>query len=114
MLAPTDYEITEFGKGPCADSVEKHEPASDVATVVMESLKALDPNRPIREADSCTAAILSLFDHPVSAARHRKPYGKAKCVTGFQIERWKGISIDMNFKFDAAQQLPARCRLFQF
>jgi hypothetical protein len=46
-------------EGPCADSIEKHEPASDVATVVMESLKALDPNRPIREADSCTAAIRS-------------------------------------------------------
>src|SRR6516225_11454102 len=43
-------------KGPCADSVEKHEPASDVATVVVDSLKALDPTRPIREADSCTAA----------------------------------------------------------
>ena len=38
------------------NSVEKHEPASDVATVVVDSLKALDPNRPIREADSCTAA----------------------------------------------------------
>ena len=43
-------------EGPCADSVEKHEPASDVAIVVVDSLKALDPNRPIREADSCTAA----------------------------------------------------------
>ena len=31
-------------EGPCADSVEKHEPASDVATVVVDSLKALDPN----------------------------------------------------------------------
>jgi hypothetical protein len=55
-------------EGPCADSVEKHEPASDVATVVMESLKALDPNRPIREADSCTAAILLLLDHLVGAS----------------------------------------------
>ena len=41
------------------DSVEKHEPASDVATVVMESQKPLDPNRPIRKADSCTAASLA-------------------------------------------------------
>jgi len=30
----------------CADSEEKHEPASDI-----DSLKALDPDRPIREAD---------------------------------------------------------------
>src|SRR6516162_3183219 len=38
-------------KGPSAESVEKHEPASDIDTAVAESLKALDPNRPIREAD---------------------------------------------------------------
>ena len=38
-------------KGLCADSEEKHEPASDIDTVVVESLKALDQNRPIREAD---------------------------------------------------------------
>jgi hypothetical protein len=35
----------------CADSGEKHEPASDIDTALVESLKALDPNRPIREAD---------------------------------------------------------------
>ena len=35
----------------CADSVEKHEPASDADTAVVDSLKALDPSRPIREAD---------------------------------------------------------------
>ena len=34
-----------------ADSEEKHEPASDIDTVVVDSLKALDPKRPIREAD---------------------------------------------------------------
>jgi hypothetical protein len=40
-------------KGPGADSEEKHEPASDIdtAVVVVSSLKALDPQRPIREAD---------------------------------------------------------------
>ena len=38
-------------KGPGADSVEKHEPASDIDTAVVDSLKVLDPNRPIREAD---------------------------------------------------------------
>ena len=30
---------------------EKHEPASDIDTAVVDGLKALDPNRPIREAD---------------------------------------------------------------
>jgi len=38
-------------KGLGADSEEKHEPASDIDIVVVESLKALDPERPIREAD---------------------------------------------------------------
>jgi hypothetical protein len=38
-------------KGLGADSEEKHEPASGIDTVVVDSLKALDPNRPIREAD---------------------------------------------------------------
>ena len=38
-------------KGHCADSGEKREPASDIDTALMDSLKALDPKRPIREAD---------------------------------------------------------------
>jgi hypothetical protein len=38
-------------KGLGSDSEEKHEPASDIDTVVVDSLKALDPKRPIREAD---------------------------------------------------------------
>jgi len=35
-----------------ADSVEKHEPASDIDTAMVDSLKVLDLERPIREADS--------------------------------------------------------------
>ena len=38
-------------KGPGADSEEKHEPASDIDTALMDSLKVLDPEWPIREAD---------------------------------------------------------------
>ena len=34
-----------------ADSEEKHEPVSNIDTVVVDSPKALDPKRPIREAD---------------------------------------------------------------
>ena len=38
-------------EGPGADSEEKHEPVSDIDTgVVVVGLKALDPERPIREA----------------------------------------------------------------
>jgi hypothetical protein len=39
------------GRAQCADSVEKHEPASDVSIAAVDSLKALDPNEPIRKAD---------------------------------------------------------------
>jgi hypothetical protein len=39
------------GRAPGADSEEKHEPVSDIDTVVVDSLKVLDPERPIREAD---------------------------------------------------------------
>jgi hypothetical protein len=39
------------GRAPGADSEEKHEPVSDIDTVVVGSLKVLDPERPIREAD---------------------------------------------------------------
>ena len=35
----------------CADSEEKHEPVSDIDTAAADSLKVLDPKRPIREAD---------------------------------------------------------------
>src|SRR5665647_20925 len=38
-------------KGLSADSEEKREPVSDINTAVVDSLKVLDPNRPIREAD---------------------------------------------------------------
>jgi hypothetical protein len=38
-------------EGPSADSEEKHEPVSDIDTFVVDSLKALDPERPIREAE---------------------------------------------------------------
>ena len=33
------------------ETEEKHEPASDIETALMDSLKALDPEGPIREAD---------------------------------------------------------------
>jgi hypothetical protein len=39
-----------------ADSEEKHEPVSDIDAVAVDSLKALDPKRPIREADIVSSA----------------------------------------------------------
>jgi hypothetical protein len=39
-----------------------HENFHDCCRVVVDSLKALDPNRPIREADSCNAAKGIVFN----------------------------------------------------
>jgi hypothetical protein len=36
-------------EGPGVDSEEKHEPVSDIDIAVVDSLKVLDPKRPIRE-----------------------------------------------------------------
>jgi hypothetical protein len=48
------------------DSEEKHEPVSDIDTEAVDSLKVLDPNRPIREATNVAikglpSTDLSLF-----------------------------------------------------
>jgi len=40
-------------KGRGADSEEKREPVSNINAVAVDSLKVLDPERPIREADKC-------------------------------------------------------------
>jgi hypothetical protein len=42
---------------PSADSEEKREPVSDIDIAVVDSLKVLDPKRPIREADVVQTAI---------------------------------------------------------
>ena len=39
-----------------AESEEKREPVSDIDTGVVDSLKVLDPDRPIREADIANLA----------------------------------------------------------
>ena len=49
-IVPPRLRIPSW-KGLGADSGEKHEPASGIDTELVDSLKALDPERPIREAD---------------------------------------------------------------
>ena len=44
-------------KGLGADSEEKREPASDIDTATVDGMKALDPDRPIREADMCANPV---------------------------------------------------------
>src|SRR5262249_28273507 len=45
------------GRATGADSEEKHEPVSDIDTVVVDSLKALDPEWPIREEADVRAGV---------------------------------------------------------
>ena len=51
LITKADTDIP-YWNGPGADSEEKHEPVSDIDTAVVDSLKALDLERPIREADN--------------------------------------------------------------
>jgi hypothetical protein len=50
---------------------------SDIDTAAADSLKVLDPKRPIREADICSAANSSLFDRLVGASTYRLRNGEA-------------------------------------
>src|SRR6478672_8391917 len=55
-----------YWKGLGADSEKKHEPVSDIDTVVVDSLKVLDPKWPIREADySASPRALPNRRHPL-------------------------------------------------
>jgi hypothetical protein len=51
---------TPCWKGLSAESEEKREPASDIDTATLDNLKALDPNRPIREADITERSLARL------------------------------------------------------
>ena len=62
-------------EGPGADSEEKHEPVSDIDTAEVDSLKALDPEWPIREADigrieipQCSRLMCAITDAPPRGA----------------------------------------------
>ena len=55
------------------DSEEKREPESDIDTAVVDSLKVLDPKRPIREADiAAVSAIRDLWRLLARALRGEK------------------------------------------
>src|SRR5262245_29517027 len=59
---------------------------------LVDSLKVLDPRRPIREADICTATKSQyLFDHLVGAREQRRRH--------FEAERLRGIPVDNEFVF---------------
>ena len=55
-------------EGPCADSVEKREPASDLAIVVVDSLKRLTPTGRL-EKRTHALQQKGLFDHLVGGGK---------------------------------------------
>src|SRR3974390_890562 len=66
-------------KGLGADSEEKREPVSDIDTAVVDSLKVLDPERPIREADICSANRHVRFGPPgdfATSGKKKPSHGK--------------------------------------
>ena len=72
------------GRAPGADSEEKHEPVSDIDTVVVDSLKALDPEWPIREAD-----IIDALWHFRFVPENEPAYAGARCARWrSQWRRW--------------------------
>src|SRR3974377_743448 len=76
-----------YWKGVAPESEEKQEPASDIDTEVVDSLKALDPDRPIREADITHRSERSLLlDHLVGAGEHRPGNGKTERLGALQVD----------------------------
>ena len=70
-------------KGLGADSEEKREPVSDIDIAAVDSLKVLDLNRPIREADKLPSAskrrIIVTF--PPGGSHGREKADSAPCTT---------------------------------
>ena len=75
------------GRAPGADSEEKHEPVSDIDTVVVDSLKALDPEWPIREADIARRGRISI---------ERKDYACGRSSSCVAAIRAKARSLSVN------------------
>ena len=74
------------GRAFCADSEEKREPVSDIDTALVDSLKVLDPKRPIREADIAQNGQLTRprADHvrkplPSPPSSAKCDFGRGKC-----------------------------------
>jgi hypothetical protein len=56
---------------------------SDIDTAAVDSLKALDPERPIREATDAPQQTASLFDHSVRGGEHLRRHGQPQRLDGF-------------------------------
>jgi hypothetical protein len=59
---------------------------SDIDTAVVDSLKALDPGRPIREATNAPQQITSLFDYLVGSVQQARRYGEAERFGRLEVD----------------------------
>jgi len=94
------------GRALCADSVEKHEPASDVSIAAVDSLKALDPNRPIREADMRGGAVENELRHKFSTSNCDillRPRGGLGARKAYKAERILCIHLRNSRRMAAVQ-----------
>ena len=75
-------------EGPCADSVEKREPASDLAIVVVDSLKRLTPTGRLEKRTRAVQQLRSLLDRFVGAPVTRLWDTKSEGFGCPEIGRW--------------------------
>ena len=73
-------------EGPCADSVEKREPASDLAIVVVDSLKRLTPTGRLEKRTRAVQQLGSLFDNVVRDAEQRRRQREPEHPSGRMID----------------------------
>src|SRR2546423_12227825 len=71
-IVPPRLRIPKW-KGLGADSEEKHEPASDIHTASMESLKVLDPRLPIREEADVSGPLMNVRRWVVARTWQKRP-----------------------------------------
>ncbi|MGE5163490.1 MAG: hypothetical protein ACM3IH_05630, partial [Sphingobacteriales bacterium] len=89
-------------KGLGADSEEKREPASDIDTILVDSLKALDPNRPIREADISPARLDRLLTAPALPLRAAVLVTRVRTRKPFTNENWARVATASPQRFACA------------
>ena len=76
-------------EGPWRRFREKHEPVSDIDTVLVDSLKALDPKRPIREADMSASGVRrERRRFPVGASPTRQPLQPEATGAVMEVTKW--------------------------
>src|SRR6476619_3055247 len=83
-----------YWKGLGADSEEMHEPVSDIDTVLVDSLKALDPKRPIREEKLTfiTTTVTSALCHPSQPVDATHALNLSAGVSNCKVLRGRSLS----------------------